>query len=523
MQAIDELGTSADKLGVTSEALSALQFAATQSDTSIETLQGGLQKLNQKLGDATTGGKASAEAFKELGLDAASLSQMGATEAFEQIASKISGISDPAQQAAAAVSIFGKSGAELLPLLKQGDAGIEKLKARAKELGLVMNDTDVQKVKQANDAIDEMKSAFTGVFNIVAVELAPIITHFTTQLTESGYLGQDAASWILTGLEWVVTGVGYCIDAFNTFMGVWYTIKFVVGGIITGIVGLFTGAVMMIVGSINWLLESIGMSRIGDTFVGVMQDFTKALAQETGKALGEADKAFSTPSAVEGTKKMFAELKNNANDAAKVIKKDVKGATDDLDDSLKKLAESIKDITGDWKTQLETMGMTSREAELYKLKQEGATDAQLKGLQKINDELTKKEELEKLNEEGKSLTDSLMTPLEKFKAEQEKFQKLFDAGAIDQETFNRANAKAASELGGGESTGPSKQLAGAANFGSVEAYQVIAANQATPSSNDPMVNLAKIAERELSAANKQVKLLEQIAQQSQPQQQEPLL
>ena len=50
MSAIDELGAAADKLGTTSEALSGLRFAASQSDVEIETLQGGLQKLNAKLG-----------------------------------------------------------------------------------------------------------------------------------------------------------------------------------------------------------------------------------------------------------------------------------------------------------------------------------------------------------------------------------------------------------------------------------------------------------------------------------------
>jgi hypothetical protein len=77
-------------------------------------------------------------------------------------------------------------------LLKIGAGGINELEARAKELGLVLNGTDVAKVKTANDAIDELKASIVGVANIIAVQAAPYITHFAKQLTDSGYLGQAA-------------------------------------------------------------------------------------------------------------------------------------------------------------------------------------------------------------------------------------------------------------------------------------------------------------------------------------------
>jgi len=92
------------------------------------------------------------------------------------------------------VGIFGKSGADLLPLLKIGAGGIGDLEARAKELGLVLNSTDVQKVKAANDAIDELKSAIVGVGNAIAVAAAPYVEYFAKQLTNSGYLGQRLRS-----------------------------------------------------------------------------------------------------------------------------------------------------------------------------------------------------------------------------------------------------------------------------------------------------------------------------------------
>lgn len=514
MDSIDELGSSADKLGVGTEALSALRFAAQQSDVEIETLQNGLQKLNAKLGESSLGSKASAQAFIALGLSAEQLAGMGTTEAFTAIAEKIAGIQNPAQQAAAAMSIFGKSGQELLPLLKQGADGIGALEARAKELGLTLNDADVAKVKAANDAIDELKAAFTGVFNIIAVQVAPIVGEFAKQITNSGYLGQAASEWIVSGMELIVTGIAYAVDAFNIFKGVWYTIKGVAGVVITAISAAFTGLIQATVGGINWLLESIGMSKIEAPFVGVMQDFTRALANETGQAFKDADAAFSAPSTVDKTKKFFADLKKGAGSAAETIENKTVKATEMLADSIVKLGEDIEKLTGDWQTQLDTMGMTSREAELFKLKQAGASKEQLEALEKLNKELTKSEEMQKLKDEGKQLTESLMSPLEKFKAEQEKLQKLLDAGAIDKTTFDRGLAKAYADT---ESTagasGPSMKLAGAADKNSVEAFSILAnaSVQTGSGSTDPLDRLASLADKEFSEAKKQTALLRQLA------------
>ncbi|MFN9295485.1 MAG: hypothetical protein ACK6EB_46015, partial [Planctomyces sp.] len=66
------------------------------------------------------------------------------------------GISDPSQQAAAAMSVFGKSAGEILPVLKLGSQGIQALENDAKNLGLVMTGQTAQAAAEADDAIQTL-------------------------------------------------------------------------------------------------------------------------------------------------------------------------------------------------------------------------------------------------------------------------------------------------------------------------------------------------------------------------------
>jgi hypothetical protein len=68
---------------------------------------------------AAGGGKEAVQALSSIGLSAADFQGLSSSEQFTLIANAINGITDPAQRAAAAVAIFGKSGADLLPAFRE--------------------------------------------------------------------------------------------------------------------------------------------------------------------------------------------------------------------------------------------------------------------------------------------------------------------------------------------------------------------------------------------------------------------
>ena len=124
----DELFNLQAKTGIAANALIGIGNAAKLADVDIATLGKGLTKLNVNLVKAAEGNDGLAQKFKALGVNVKDVNGqvVPADKALKQIADRFADLPDGAQKAAAAVAIFGKSGADLIPLLNEGSASIEE-------------------------------------------------------------------------------------------------------------------------------------------------------------------------------------------------------------------------------------------------------------------------------------------------------------------------------------------------------------------------------------------------------------
>jgi len=81
-----------------------------------------LPKLNKALYDASTIGGETARAFRDLGLSTAELLELEPDKRFEAVAAALGRIEDPARRDALAMQLFGRAGAELNTLFRNGGA-----------------------------------------------------------------------------------------------------------------------------------------------------------------------------------------------------------------------------------------------------------------------------------------------------------------------------------------------------------------------------------------------------------------
>lgn len=178
------------RTGVSVEALSELTYAASQCDVEAEALQGSLFKMQKAVAEAGDGSDSATEKFTDLGLSVAELQKLEPEGQFQAIASKIAAIQDPAEKTAAAMSVFGKSGANLLPLLNEGGDGIDALRQRANELGLTMSGEDAAAAESFGDALDTLWGVVKmGVFNIGSAlipDLAELVSWMTSAAARAG-------------------------------------------------------------------------------------------------------------------------------------------------------------------------------------------------------------------------------------------------------------------------------------------------------------------------------------------------
>jgi len=180
-KAIDQLAKTADKLGLTTEALAGLRHAADLTGIKTTTLDMALQRMTRRLSEAAIGTGEAQGALKELGLDAKALADASPEMAFSKIAKAMENVTSQSDRVRLSFKLFDSEGVALVQTLALGEKGLHDAAMEAEALGLAINRTDALKIEKANNAFTRLKGSMTGMGNIIAVELAE---PFETVVTE---------------------------------------------------------------------------------------------------------------------------------------------------------------------------------------------------------------------------------------------------------------------------------------------------------------------------------------------------
>jgi hypothetical protein len=175
----------AEQMGIGVRSLQALQYSAAQGGAGIETLQVGITKLGQKIGEASAGNKEAIDSFNQLGvkiLDAGG--KLRPTEAIlENVATAITSLDDPAKRVSAAMDVFGKSGAKLLPTLSDVAGGMREVAKNASDAGAMMERETTVKLKLLSDHSEVTQLKVRALFATLGAEIAvPGLELFNTML-----------------------------------------------------------------------------------------------------------------------------------------------------------------------------------------------------------------------------------------------------------------------------------------------------------------------------------------------------
>lgn len=189
-------GRVAESLGVDSGQFTGLELAFKRFGANADAVAPSLTRLGKNVTDATFGVPKAAAAFEMLGLDAARISGLSLDQQFLEVAGAISQIATPAQQAHAAIAVFGKSGGELLEVLQQGSGGLQQFIDKQKAMGTAVGGADMEKVMEAQRAIPKIQAAFDGLWNRIVVAMAPVVTAVGGALTKALERVQPVLRWV---------------------------------------------------------------------------------------------------------------------------------------------------------------------------------------------------------------------------------------------------------------------------------------------------------------------------------------
>ncbi len=168
----------AQRAGTTVQTFTALSHAANMADLTQQQLTMGLKSLSQAMVDAVRGTGEGATTLRELGVSATtSTGQVKPTVAMLlELADVFAKMPDGAQKADAAVTLFGKAGLDLIPMLNQGKAGITAMMAEAQKLGVVLSQDQAEAASKFNDELKKLDAQVTGLKLSVGNALIPTLT-----------------------------------------------------------------------------------------------------------------------------------------------------------------------------------------------------------------------------------------------------------------------------------------------------------------------------------------------------------
>lgn len=166
------------KAGMSVEQYQRMKYVAEQSGTSIEAMEGSLSKLNRQVGEAAAGkNKNLAGLMQRLGVSMRdSNGQVRAgVDLLPQLADAFQRNENPAVRARMGMALFGKSYAEILPLLAEGSEGIADNLKRFDRIKGVLGPTEIRAAKDLGDSFKDLELVMKGFQGTVAKELVPVI------------------------------------------------------------------------------------------------------------------------------------------------------------------------------------------------------------------------------------------------------------------------------------------------------------------------------------------------------------
>lgn len=179
---VSKLVDTSTRLGVGIPQLQRLQYAAQQSGIGIDSINSALGKLSRNIGSAVSGNKQAAESFARIGLNAQQLVNMGVDQQYIAISEAIKSLKTPAEQAAAAVAIFGRGGLQQLSLLKDNVSGLVD---EFKGLGIELTSNQAKSLEAYGDSASKLGTVWEGFKNQLAAALAGPFKHVLDWIIES--------------------------------------------------------------------------------------------------------------------------------------------------------------------------------------------------------------------------------------------------------------------------------------------------------------------------------------------------
>ena len=177
---VEQLENLTTETGLAAEEQQAYDVILNRTGLGLQDLSGIWRILSQNVIAARDPMSDAAAKFRQLGIELNG--SEGPNEVLQLVAERLAVLPDGFQKNALATELLGKSGAHILPALKEGLAGAAN---EAKRLGTILDSEARAKAAAFDLATDDLSMAWQGLTHQIGVLAAPVLTDLTRNLTEA--------------------------------------------------------------------------------------------------------------------------------------------------------------------------------------------------------------------------------------------------------------------------------------------------------------------------------------------------
>lgn len=177
VEAIASFQQLSEKIGDTAENLASLKKASDVSSTSMDSIAAASVKLTAALSKTDEEGMGAANAIKALGLDFDAFKALSPVDQIEAVSLAMNGFEDGANKTAVAVALWGKSGADMIPLLNDLAEGSQRQ--------ITLTQDQILAADNFAKSLARLSSDSAVLRNQLAAQLLPTLQDLLTAFTET--------------------------------------------------------------------------------------------------------------------------------------------------------------------------------------------------------------------------------------------------------------------------------------------------------------------------------------------------
>ena len=222
---IDQTAKFADRIGVSTEALTQLRYSAELTGVGAKDLDMAMQRMTRRIAEAAQGSGEAAPAIKQLGIDAQKLGQMTPDRQLHVLADAFKNVESQSERVRLAFKLFDSGGVAMVNMLATGSVGLKAMADEADALGVTLSRVNAAKVEMANDAMTRISATTTAFSQELTTQLAPIIAGIGEMFTENAKKHGGMSVFISEGLDTIFGAVGKVGDAYKGWVMIFATIE----------------------------------------------------------------------------------------------------------------------------------------------------------------------------------------------------------------------------------------------------------------------------------------------------------